>query len=625
MANTEWSFASGVLERPPESAPPPAAEGPEVPRRIGPFEVEAELGRGGMAQVFRVRYRGHPFALKLLINEAPGVRERLDREAKLVGSLQHPGIVSLQGAGTIEGRAFLLYELIPDARPLSTAWGSMPVEQRLELIVQIADAVGFAHSRGIVHRDLKPDNVLVDRQGQPRVIDFGLARQAGMERLTVSGVQLGTQAYMAPEQFATDADLQRPAIDVWALGVLLYEALTERMPYPAEKVSELRGKLEEAPPSPREVNPWVSRALETVCFRALSSGQDQRQADGSVFARELRAAVIQGPDPGAFGGRRLLAFAAFGGVAAALGLGLWGGGAAPASGRPPARVEDASLERPFARLEAGAVSPQALLDQAEARLARVPGDVQARLAEGAAWIKLGKPERGLEIGEAVLAERPRDVGGLHLLAAAHFHARRYEEAGRACELARTVDPEAEFSYLYPTLIACNQGDYARCIRLADEALARSGESASLWAARGTARAALNQLAPALEDLSSALARAENPTVRLNRADVYVRMARFAEALEDLEAVQGGLRSSRGWLSVRIQCLLVLDRARAVKEARAFQLDYPDSSDANFYLGEALRRQAQAQEARKYLQRAVEVEPGSAWAQAAQRVLQDMQR
>ncbi|MCA8923547.1 MAG: serine/threonine protein kinase, partial [Planctomycetes bacterium] len=297
MTDTEWSYASGVLAQPPEGSPgPEPAEA--APKQIGPFVVEAELGRGGMAQVLQVRYRGQPFALKLLLHEAPEVRLRLEREAKLVGSLEHPGIVTLHGAGAIEGRAFLLYALIPEARTLSSAWAELPVEERVELIAQIADAVGFAHSRGIVHRDLKPDNVLVDALGHPRVIDFGLARQAGMERLTQSGMQLGTQTYMAPEQFSLDPDLQRPAVDVWSLGVLLYEALTERLPFPAQGIKELRGKLEEArPPSPRAANPKVSRALEAVCFRALSYDQAQRQPDALVFASELRAAIVQGPDP----------------------------------------------------------------------------------------------------------------------------------------------------------------------------------------------------------------------------------------------------------------------------------------------------------------------------------------
>ena len=178
------------------------------------------------------------------VREQRALRQRLEREAQLVGALEHPGIVRLHGAGALPGTAFLLYELVPNARPLSAAWDALGIEERVELIAAVAEAVGYAHARGVVHRDLKPDNVLVDGAGRPRVIDFGLATHEDLERVTQSGAWLGTPSYMAPEQFGAERALQRPQVDVWSLGVMLYEALTERLPFHAATVLELFALLE---------------------------------------------------------------------------------------------------------------------------------------------------------------------------------------------------------------------------------------------------------------------------------------------------------------------------------------------------------------------------------------------
>ncbi|MCA8920278.1 MAG: serine/threonine protein kinase, partial [Planctomycetes bacterium] len=282
MSDAEWSYASALIELEEEATEGPGALGsPAVGSEIGPFAVEANLGRGAMGEVFQVRYRGRSFALKLLANEDPRQRERLAREAQLVGALDHPGIVRLHGAGSVDDRTFLLYALVPAARRLSEAWAGLELTERVELIAAVAEAVGHAHAQGVVHRDLKPENVLVDGAGRPWVIDFGLATHADLGRLTQSGALLGTPSYMAPEQFAVEGALQRPPVDVWSLGVLLYEALTGTLPFPATTVLELSVLLQRcAPRPPRALVPEVPRAVEAVCLRALRLAQDERPPDG---------------------------------------------------------------------------------------------------------------------------------------------------------------------------------------------------------------------------------------------------------------------------------------------------------------------------------------------------------
>ncbi len=257
--------------------------------------LEAPLGRGATATVWRARRAdGVVAALKVPHLEAllrsPEAAARLRREVDLAHAVQHPGVVRPlawgDSAGGDDGVPWVAFELVVGARTLDVALARATRPDRVRLLRDVALAVAAAHGPGVVHRDLKPANILVDEAGQVRVTDFGLGWAAGVDPLTRPGVAVGTPAYMAPEVVLDGARAAtHPRVDVWALGVMLFEALTDRHPLAA------RGYRPPAPgepaPRPRDVAPDVPDALDRLCARALETSPAARLADAGELARGL--------------------------------------------------------------------------------------------------------------------------------------------------------------------------------------------------------------------------------------------------------------------------------------------------------------------------------------------------
>jgi serine/threonine protein kinase len=266
------------------------------------FQIVSLLGRGAMGVVYRARDHEaqREVALKILSSSAnPATVSRFVREGELTAALRHPGIVTVHSGGAVGAYPYLAYELVPDAQTLDDLIPRLDHKGRGALLLRIAEAVGYAHEQGIFHRDLKPENVLVTPEGEPRVADFGLASGRDLDRLTQSGAMIGTPSYMSPEQISGQRESIGAASDVWSLGVMLYEALTGRLPFEADSILSLAAAvMREDPKPPRSLDPSVPQSLEAVCLAAIRREPEQRYPDANAFAADL-AAALRGERPSA--------------------------------------------------------------------------------------------------------------------------------------------------------------------------------------------------------------------------------------------------------------------------------------------------------------------------------------
>jgi serine/threonine-protein kinase len=271
---------------------PHAAGLPLVPGYV----VEEELGRGGMGVVYKARHLrlNRPVALKMLlagVYAGPQDLARFLREAEAEAGLQHPHIVQVHDVGEHDGRPYFTMELIEGGSLADRLRGTpQPARQAAELLATLAEAVQVAHQGGIVHRDLKPGNILLTTNGTPKISDFGLARRLqGEAGLTQSGVPVGTPSYMAPEQARGQTHVIGPAVDIYALGAILYELLTGRPPFRAESAAEtVLQVISQEPAPPSRLNARVPRDLETICLKCLRKEPEKRYASAGALADDLR-------------------------------------------------------------------------------------------------------------------------------------------------------------------------------------------------------------------------------------------------------------------------------------------------------------------------------------------------
>lgn len=305
-----------AVELLPPSITPGSTGSGSLVSRIGPYLIEAPIGEGGSAVVFRARRSDLDRAVALKVLSKPfslieTFRTRFAREAQALARVRHDSVVTVHDVGTAEGAPYIAMELMEGGsledilsslrtlhlgaariRGLDLFPGPGEFEAKIaRLLAMVADGLEELHNRGIVHRDLKPSNLLLDTRGRLVVGDLGLARHVDSRPVTRTGVILGTSQYLAPELTNSNGEGSE-ASDVFALGVTLYECLTLRPPFRGDTEEALFREIRDRDPDPpRSINRYVSKDLEAVCLMALKKGSHQRYASAAQMADDLRAAA----------------------------------------------------------------------------------------------------------------------------------------------------------------------------------------------------------------------------------------------------------------------------------------------------------------------------------------------
>src|SRR5438874_2628917 len=259
----------------------------------GRYRLEARIGAGGMSTVYRAldQTLQRRVAIKLLNREVSSDSDELERfrrEARAVAQLSHPHVVGVIDAGEDDGRPYIVFECV-DGETLKERIrrrGRLPIPEAVAYAIEIARALGAAHSRHIVHRDVKPQNVLIDEEGSAKVTDFGIARTLDEEGLTADGRVLGTTDYVSPEQALRQAVTGQS--DLYSLGVVLYEMLTGEVPFKGDsQVAVAMKHVREELPDVQMRRPEVSAALAAVVDTATAKRQEDRYADDAELIADL--------------------------------------------------------------------------------------------------------------------------------------------------------------------------------------------------------------------------------------------------------------------------------------------------------------------------------------------------
>lgn len=267
--------------------------------RIDGFELLSPLGEGGMGVVWRAKQLAtqREVAVKLLSSALLGsesAQQRFQREVELAANLDHPNIATVFESGVNRGVFYYAMELV-HGQPLDQFVRSQQLNRRqsIALMIKSCVAVQHAHQRGVIHRDLKPSNILITSDGEPKLLDFGLARvaQSGEPGVTVSNMVAGTPAYMSPEQARGELRTIDIRTDVYSLGVMLYELLSGRLPHPPKNSAyELLQRVIETDAPPLRMHlPQIDADLEAIVCKALTRDRDERYASAETLGKDLSA------------------------------------------------------------------------------------------------------------------------------------------------------------------------------------------------------------------------------------------------------------------------------------------------------------------------------------------------
>lgn len=264
-------------------------------RYFGKYELLEEIARGGMGVVFKARQTklNRIVALKMILSGHLAGEEEVQRfqlEAEAAANLDHPGIVPIHEIGEHDGQHYFSMGFVDgDSLQRELRDGPFSAKRAATVVQQVSESIAYAHECGVIHRDLKPANVLIDSGGQPKVTDFGLAKQVESDSdLTRTGAVMGTPSFMPPEQAAGKTDLVGTQADVYSLGAILYSLLTGRPPFQAATpIDTLMQVIEREPVAPRSLNPKLPQDLETICLKCLEKEPAKRYESAVALSDEL--------------------------------------------------------------------------------------------------------------------------------------------------------------------------------------------------------------------------------------------------------------------------------------------------------------------------------------------------
>lgn len=291
-------FSAGIAAVAKAARPPE----PPLPTQIGSYLIRRRLGEGGMGIVYEAEQQTPKRAVAIKIVRGgefvDEYRVRLfQREAQTLARLKHPAIAAIYEAGrTEDGQHFFVMELVPGVPLTEFARDRGPAKrERLELFRKVCDAINYAHQRGVIHRDLKPTNILVDSEGNPKILDFGLARISDPEVSLMStlhdvGRLMGTLPYMSPEEARGDTDAIDVRSDVYALGVVLYELMTGQLPHAVKRkaLPEAIHMISQEPPRrPGTIDRTLRGELETIILKALEKDPDRRYQTAALLSEDI--------------------------------------------------------------------------------------------------------------------------------------------------------------------------------------------------------------------------------------------------------------------------------------------------------------------------------------------------
>lgn len=284
---TEWMDKEIVLDSESIESQPPS-------KKVGRYELLQIIGKGGFAEVWKANdpELDRLVAVKLPKANATFHSESFLEEARKVAKLRHPGIVSVHDVGRTQNQWFIVSELIESGSLAARIKTNQPShDESVRLVIQIAEALHYAHRQGFIHRDIKPQNILIDENGNPKITDFGIALSE-TQPVAQRSRTAGTLAYMSPEQGQNQTEKIDARTDIYSLGVVLYELLTGRLPFVTDDAMELFANiLTHAPRTPRTIDQTIPVEIERLCLKAIAKNPADRFSTAQDFADELRKAI----------------------------------------------------------------------------------------------------------------------------------------------------------------------------------------------------------------------------------------------------------------------------------------------------------------------------------------------